>query len=169
MTSPKAESRTGTSNLADDPAAIVPAMSRQAMVNQFAKLAEPRLVELLRIRVRHVFEMTPGRANSSLVVEGIPVQFTLFRTTQPYKDIERFLADDKVIGFVVNPGVLPIVKTITQDTRGRKLLVTRRIQAADYENSLVAHFEHFGMRVVMSFDEVLDETQVAWECLYAVA
>ncbi len=144
-------------------------MTEQAMVDLFAEIAKPRLMDLLRLKVRHVYEMTPGDANSKLDVDGSEVQFKLVRTAQPYKDIERFLAEDKLLGFIVNPGLLPIVKAISTDIRGRKMLVTRRIQAGDDDKGFVAHMDHFGIRVVMSFDAELNETQVVWEALYGVA
>jgi hypothetical protein len=55
------------------------------------------------------------------------------------------------------------------DTRGRKMLVTRKVQARDDGKSLVAHIDHFGIRVMISFDSVLNEAQVVWESLYGVA
>jgi hypothetical protein len=144
-------------------------MTEQAMVDLFGKLAQPRLIELLRLKVRHVYETTPGNADDELVIDGRKVHFKLVRSAQPYKDIERFTANEKVMGFVVGPGVLPIVKAISKDLRGRTMLVTRRIAATHYENGVVAHLDHFGVRVMISFDSVSDETQVVWEALYGVA
>ena len=46
------------------------------------------------------------------------------------------------------------------DIRGRKMLVTRKIQARDGDKGVVAHIDYFGIRVVMSFDSVLNEAQV---------
>jgi len=145
------------------------AMTEQAMVDLFAKLAKLRLMDLLKLKVRHVYETTPGNSNSKLVVDDCEVEFKLLRTVQPYKDIERFVAEDKLIGFVVSPGVLPIVKAISTDIRGRQMLITRRIQARDDDRGVIAHIDHFGVRVMMFFDSVLDETQVVWESLYGVA
>jgi hypothetical protein len=144
-------------------------MTQQAMVDHFAKLAKPRLLDLLKLKVSHVYESNPGHSGSKLVIDGFEVEFRLLRTAQPYKDIERFLADDKLIGFIVNPGVLPIVKAISTDIRGRNLLVTRRIQPRDDDSGAVAHLDHFGIRVMMFFDSDLTEMQVIWECLYGVA
>lgn len=78
----------------------------------------------------------------------------MLRTAQPYKDIERFLTVDKLISFLVNPGVLAIVKAISTDIRGRKMLVTRKIQARDDDKGMVARIDHFEIRVMMSFDSV---------------
>jgi hypothetical protein len=144
-------------------------MTQQAMVELFAKLAQPRLMELLRLKVRHVYEITSGNANDDLVIESHEVQFKLVRSAQLYKDMERFTAEDKVMGFVVSPGVLPIVKAISMDLRGKKILVTRRIQARDSDKGVVAHLDHFGGRVIMSFDSIRNETDVVWEALYGVA
>ena len=143
-------------------------MTEQAMVDLFAKLAKPRLIGLLKLKVRHVYETTPGTVNSGLSVDGCEVEFRLLKTAQPYKDIERFMAEDKIIGFVVSPGVLPIVKAISMDLRGRKLLVTRKIQARADDRGVIAHVDHFGVRVMMFFDSVLNETQLVWESLYWV-
>jgi len=33
---------------------------------------------------------------------------------------------------------------------------------------VVADIDHFGTRVMMSFDSILNETQVVWESLYGV-
>jgi hypothetical protein len=143
-------------------------MTQQAMVELFAKLAQPRLMELLRLKARHVYETTPGNANSKLRIEGSEIQFKLVKSRQPYQDIERFTADDKIMGFVIGPGVLPIVKAISMDLRGKTMLVTRRIQGRDDENGAVAHLDHLGVRVVMSFYPARNETQLVWEALYGV-
>jgi hypothetical protein len=89
--------------------------------------------------------------------------FKSVRSAQPYKNIERFVAEDKVIGFVVNPGLLPIVKAISMDIRGRKMLVTRRIQAREDDKGVVAQLDHFEVRITMFFDPVRSETDVVWE------
>jgi len=144
-------------------------MTKQAMVDLFAKLAQPRLIELLRLKVRHVYEITPGNADSKLVVEGHEVEFKLEKSAQPYQDIERFTVEDKIMGFVIGPGVLPIAKAISLDLRGKTMLVTRRILDRDDEKGVVAHLDHFGVRVNMSFDLIRNETQLVWEALYGVA
>jgi hypothetical protein len=144
-------------------------VTEQEIVDQFAKAAKPRLMDLLKLKIRHVYETTPGNAESTIVIDGNEIQFKSVRSVQPYKDIERFVAEDKVIGFVVNPGLLPIVKAISMDVRGRKMLVTRRIHARDEDKGVVAQLDHFGVRIMMSFDSVRGETQVVWEALWGVA
>jgi hypothetical protein len=141
-------------------------VTEQETVDLFAKAAKPRLMDLLKLKVRHVYETTPGNAKSKVVIDGSAVVFKSVKSAQPYKDIERFVAEDKVIGFVVNPGLLPIVKSISTDIRGRRMLVTRRIQARDDDRGVVAQLDHFGLRIMMSFDPIRSETEVVWECLY---
>lgn len=144
-------------------------MTEQAIVDLFAKAAKPRLMDLLKLKVRHVYKTTPGDAKSKIVIDGSEVVFKSIRSAQPYKEIGRFLAEDKIIGFVVNPGLLPIVKAISMDLRGRKMLVTRRIQARDDDKGIVAHLDHFGIRIMLRVDPVRNETEVVWEALYGVA
>jgi hypothetical protein len=144
-------------------------MTEQHIVDLFAKVAKPRLMDLLKLKVRHVYETTPGDAESIVVIDGNKIRFKSIRTTQPYKDIERFVAEDKVIGFVVNPGLLPIVKAISMDIRGRKMLVTRRIQRRDEDKGVVAQLDHFGVQIMVHVDSVRNETEVVWEALYGFA
>jgi hypothetical protein len=132
-------------------------VTEQEIVNHFAKAAKPRLIDLLKLKVKHVYETAPGVENSKVVIDGSEVEFTKVTTVQDYKGIERFVAEDKIIGFVVNP------------VRGRKMLVTRRIQETDKDKGVVAHLHDFGMRIVMSCDAGRNETHVTWECLYGVA
>jgi hypothetical protein len=143
-------------------------MTEQAMVDQIARIAKPRLMDLLKLKVRHLYEPTLGSANSKVTIDGCEVEFKLLRTAQPYKNIERFLDEDRLMNFIVNPGLLPIVKAVSLAIRGRKLLVTRNMEARDHDKGVVAHIDHFGIRIMMSFDSVLTETQVVWECLYGV-
>jgi hypothetical protein len=153
-------------NLAD---CYTSAVTEQQIVDSFAKAAKPRLMDLLKLKVRHVYETTPGDANSTIMIDGSEIRFKSVRSAQPYKEIGRFVAEDKVIGFVVNPGLLPIVKAISMDVRGRKMLVTRRILAGEGDKGVVAQLDHFGVRIMMSVDPVRDETSVVWEALYGVA
>jgi hypothetical protein len=141
----------------------------QEIVDLFTKVAKPRLMDLLKLKVRHIYETTPGTAGSTLVIDGSEVRFKSTRSTQPYRDIERFVAEDKVMGFIVNPGLLPIVKAIAMDIRGRKMLVTRRIEARGDDRGVAAQLDHFGVRVTMSFDSVRNEANLVWESLYGVA
>jgi hypothetical protein len=151
------------------PGCYTSGVTEQEIVDLFAKAAKPRLMDLLKLKVRHVYETIPGNAESTIVIDGNEIHFKSIRSTQPYRDIERFVVEDKIIGFVVNPGLLPIVKAISMDIRGRKMLVTRRIQAGDDDKGVVAQLDHFGVRIVLNFDSVLNETQVVWEALYGFA
>jgi hypothetical protein len=143
-------------------------MDEQAAVEHFALVAKARLMDLLKLKVRHIYETTPGTADSKLVADGCEVDLKLYRTVQPYKHIERFLAEDKLIGFIVNPGLLSIVKAISVDIRGRRLLVTRKIAAKANDKGVTADMDHFGIRINMYFDSDLEETKIVWECLYGV-
>ena len=67
----------------------------QEIVDSFAKAAKPRLMDLLKLKIRHVYETTPGTANSKTVIDGCEVQFKLIRSAQPYRDIERFVAETR--------------------------------------------------------------------------
>ena len=91
------------------------------------------------------------------------------RTVQPYGDIHRFLAEDKVMGFVVNPGLVALIKAIAFDVRGRRLLVTRRIADRPDDKGVIAHVDGCGVRIMMYYDEDEGETHVVWECLYGVS
>ena len=53
----------------------------------------------------------------------------LKQASQPYRDIERFLGEDKISQYIVGPGLLPVVTALPKDIMGKKLLVTRRVAA----------------------------------------
>ena len=117
----------------------------------------------------HVYDSTSGDANSTSVVLNAPVGLKLTRTFQPYASIERFLRDDKLMGFVINPGLVPLVKAISLAVRGRQLLVTRMVAARDGDQGVVAHVDGFGVRLLMYRDEDSKDTHIVWEGLYGVA
>ena len=139
-------------------------------MDRLAALAGPRLDSLLRLRsVRHVYDPTPGALNSTIVEDGH--KFTLNklkRASQPYRDIERFLSAEKVMQYIVDPGLLPLATALSKDIVGRKLLVTRRVATKDDEQGVSGHLSGFGVRIKMFFDETAGETIVEWNCLYGV-
>jgi hypothetical protein len=139
-------------------------------VDRLAILAMPRLASLLRLRnVRHVYDPTPGTLNSKVVDSGC--EFTLDRlkrASQPYRNIERFLSSEKVMQFIIGPGVLPVVTTLSKDIAGKRLLITRRVAARDGDKGVIGHLDGFGVRLMMYFDEAAGETIVEWNCLYGV-
>jgi len=105
--------------------------------------------------------------NSTVVVDGQKVMLNKFKTaSQPYRDIERFLGEEKVLQYIIGPGVLPVVIALAKDIVGRKLLVTRKVAARDDDKRVVGHLDGFGVRIVVYFDEAANETTVAFECLY---
>lgn len=144
-------------------------MNEQEIVDQFARLAKPRLSELLKLSVQHIYDWTPGDTKSIFVTDNSKIALKLVRTVQPYGDIKRFVTEDKVMGFVVNPGLVPIVKAISMDIRGRQLLVTRKIAARDDDKGVLAHVDGFGVRIMMYFDADQNDTNLVWECLYGAA
>ncbi len=144
-------------------------MSPQALAELFAKVAKPRLLDLLKLKsVEHVYDPTPGRAPASFLYQGREISLKLHKTTQPYKDVLRFVSAEKVQAYILDPGLLPAVKSILTDVRGRRVLVTRRVGPKDgAENAGVGHLDGFGMRLVVQVDSI-DEWQLTWECLYGV-
>ena len=145
-------------------------MIQQETVDRIAVLAEPHLTGLLRLRsARHIYEPTPGALNSKVVVNGSTVTLDkLKRACQPYRNIERFLSDDKMMQFIVAPGLLPIVTALSKEIMGKKVLVTRRVAAMDADKGVVAHLDGFGVRIMMYLDQTAGETIVECNCLYGV-
>lgn len=144
-------------------------MNEQEMVDHFARLAKPRLLDLLRLKVPHIYDDTPGQANSTVLADNVEISLKLKKTLQPYAGIERFVNEEKEMGFLINPGLIPLVKAITGEVRGRQLLVTRKIAARDDDRGVFAHVDGFGVRVVMYKDADHPDTHLVWECLYGVA
>jgi hypothetical protein len=119
--------------------------------------------------VRHIYDSTPGELNSKFVEDDHEVSLNkLKRALQPYRDIERFLSDEKVMQYIIGPGLLPVVTALSKDLMGRKLLVTRKVAERDDDKGVVGHLDGFGVRIMMYFDEAAGDTIVAWECLYGV-
>jgi hypothetical protein len=107
--------------------------------------------------------------NSVVVVDGNEVLLSkLKRTSQPYGHIDRFLADDRVTQFIIDPRLLPLATAISKDILGKNVLVTRRVAARDDDKGVVGHLDDFGVRIMMYFDESAGETIVEWNCLYGV-
>jgi hypothetical protein len=144
-------------------------MTDQEIVDYFARLAKPRLLELLKLTVPHLYDPRPGRAEAKADDNDSDVGLKLVRTVQPYADIQRFLAEEKVMGFVVNPGLVALIKVIALEVRGRRMLVTRQIAPRGDDRGVVAHVEGCGVRVMMYYDEDEGDTHVVWECLYGVS
>jgi hypothetical protein len=146
-------------------------MNPQAMADLFAKLAKPRLMDLLRLKsVEHIYDPTPGRAPAKFLHKGREISLDkLQKTSQPYKDIHRFVSEDRVQAFILDPGLLPAVKSILIDVRGRRLLATRKVGPKEAaENAAVSHLDGFGMRIVLRLDPSTNECTLGWECLYGV-
>ena len=143
-------------------------MNPQAIADFFAKMAKPRLLGLLKLKsIEHMYDPMPGRAPAKFVYQGREISLKLHKTTQPYKDILRFVSEERVQAFILDPGLLPAVKAILTDVRGRRLLVTRKVGPKELEKGAVGHLDGFGMRVVLQMVPG-DEWHVTWECLYGV-
>ncbi len=149
---------------------ILRAVKEQETVDRLAALATPRLANLLRLRsVKHIYDPTPGALNSAVVEDGHKVILDKFkRASQPYRGIERFLSDEKVMEYIIGPGLLPVVMAVSKDIMGKKLLVTRRLAARDDDKGVAGHFDGFGVRIMMYFDRGAEETILEWSCLYGV-
>jgi hypothetical protein len=145
-------------------------VSEQEIVDRLAILAKPRLTSLLRLKsVRHVYQPTPSALNSAVTVDGKEFKLDkLKRSSQPYSAIDRFLSDERVTQFIIDPGLLPLVTALSKDILGKKLLVTGRIAARKDDQGVVGHLDGFGIRIMMYFDEAARETIVEWNCLYGV-
>jgi len=145
-------------------------VNEQETVDRIAVLAGPRVTALLRLRsVRHIYDPTPGALNSTFVENDAKVSLDKMKTaSQPYKDIERFLVEEKVGQYIVGPGVLPVVTALSQAIMRKTLLVTRRLSASRSDRGVVAHVEGFGIRIMMHFDETAGETILVWQCLFGV-
>ena len=89
-------------------------------------------------------------------------------TRQPYVDIERFVNEEKEMGFIINPGLVPLVKAIASDARGRSVLVTRQIAVSAADPGVAAHLDGFGVRITIR-DRGSNEVDVIWQCLYGAA
>ena len=146
-------------------------MTAQETADHFAFLAKPRLASLLRLSTaRHIYDPTPGSMNSQSVEAGTTVILNRWKhDQQPYKDLERFVSDERVMRSVIDPGLLPIAKAISRDVLGRQILITRRIAPKENDRGTIAHIDGYGIRVLVHFDALAAETIVAWECLYGVA
>ena len=144
-------------------------MTEQEMVDHFARMAKLRLLELFRLKVPHIYDRTPGDVNSTSMVRQVLLGLKLARTVQRYAFIERFVDEDKLMGFVVNPGLIPIVKAMSLEVRGRQLLVTRRIAARGDDKGVIAHIDGFGVRLLMCREGDGNDTRLIWEALYGAA
>ncbi len=140
----------------------------QNAVNRLALLAQPRLLSLLRLSsARHVYDPMPGLPGARFYAdEGEVVLNEFKRVVQDYKSIERFLAEDKAMQFLVVPGLVPLVKAISLDVLGRKVLVTREPAPRETDKGAVGHMPAFGMRLLLNVEPA--QTTLTWECLWGV-
>ena len=152
----------------DETPVPAPLLNAEEKVALFIRKATPRLVDLLKLKVEHFYDERPGRDGATTVTDKGAVKLKLMRASQPYSGMDRFASEDKVMGFVVNPGLLPIVKSMVFAAQGRKLLVTRRIEALPGDRGTVGYLDNYGIRVILKFDAETNESTVVWEWLFGV-
>lgn len=129
-------------------------MTAQETADRIAFLAASRILALVRLSTAtHVYDPTPGTATPT-------------RHEQRYRDLDRFMTDERVIGSVIDPGLLPIAKGISRAVLGQRILTTRRIAAKKNDQGSFAHVVGYGIRIGIRRDE--EDTVVAWECLCGV-
>jgi|GEM_PF-1556955 len=145
-----------------------PPLNAEEMVALFIAKAKPRLVDLLKLKVEHFYDERPGLDGSTTKTDKGEVKLKLLRTSQPYGGMDRFATEEKVMGFVVNPGLLPIVKSMVFAAQGRKLLVTRRIESVGPERGTVGYIDGYGIKVILTYDAATNESTVAWQWLFGV-
>lgn len=140
----------------------------QPTADRFATLASARIPSMLQLRsTRHVYDPVAGDVNSVTEVEGKEVVLKHWRRAeQPYRDLNRFATDERVMQHVIDRGLLPIVTALSKEIMGKRLLVTRRPAPRKGDRGVVAHLEGYGIRIVIHFDSAKEDTIVAWECLY---
>lgn len=140
----------------------------QPTADRFAALAAARMPSMFQLRsTRHVYDPTPGDVNSVSAVDGRDVVLKHWRRAeQPYRDLDRFSTNERVMQHIIDRGLLPIVMTLAKEIMGKKLLVTRWPEPRNPTPGVVAHLDGYGIRIVIRFDAATEDTIVAWECLY---
>ncbi len=140
----------------------------QPTADRFATLATARMPSLLQLRSTvHFYDPEPGDVNAVSTANGQQVTLMHWRRAeQPYRDLNRFSSDERVMQHVIDRGLLPIVTTLTKEIMGKKLLVTRRPAPRKGDRGVVAHLDGYGIRIKIHFDSAAEDTIVAWECLY---
>ena len=140
----------------------------QPTADRFAKLATARMASMFQLRsTEHVYDATPGDVNSVTLALGKEVVLKHWRRVEePYRDLNRFSTDERVMQHIIDRGMLPIVTTLAKEIMGKKLLVTRRPSPRKGDRGVVAHLEGYGIRIKIHFDAAAEDTIVAWECLY---
>jgi hypothetical protein len=58
-------------------------------VNLFVKAAKPRLMDLLKLKIGHVYETKPGNVGSTLLIDGDEIRLKSIRTVRPWRYIRR--------------------------------------------------------------------------------
>jgi hypothetical protein len=140
----------------------------QPTADRFAALASARMATMFQLRSTvHVYDPEPGDVNSVSIALGKKVVLKDWRRAeQPYRDLDRFSTEERVMQHVIDRGLLPIVTTLSKEIMGKKLLVTRRPSPRKSDLGVVAHLDGYGIRIEVHFDAAAEDVIVAWECLY---
>ena len=146
-------------------------MTPQETVDRIARLAKPRIESLLRLQsVEHIHDPVPGDLQSTTVHNGQTIVYDRMKEAlQPYKDLERFNTEERVMSRIIDLGLLPIVTALMQAIRAKRYLVTRNIARKSTDKGVQAHIEGIGVRISLYFDARTGDTIVAWHSLHGVA
>jgi len=134
--------------------AILGPVTDQEAVNRIAALAGARAAQLLRLRsVKHIYDSTPGLLNSTFVENGHKITLDKWKSSsQPYRDIERFMVEEKVMQYIVGPGLLPVVTALSKSDHGTENCWSHaKWPQGIVTRGVVGHLEGFGVRVMMFF------------------
>lgn len=118
----------------------------------------------------HFYDPEPGDVNSVTIADSTKVVLKNWRRVeQPYRDLNKFASDERVMQHVIDQGLLPIVLTLSKESFGRKVLVTRRPALRPEDKGVVAYLDGYGIRIQIHLDPESENTIVGWECLYGLA
>ena len=146
-------------------------MTPQETVDRIARLAKPRIESLLRLQsVQHIYDASPGDLQSITTYNGLAIVCDRMKEAlQPYKDLERFNTEERVMSRIIDLGLLPIVTALMQAIRAKRYLVTRKIAAKPTDKGVSAHIEGIGVRISLYYEARSGDTIVAWHSLHGVA
>ena len=115
--------------------------------------------------MQHIYDPTPGKLHDTTVVDGLTLVANRFKQAlQPYRDLNAFTTDERIMPHVIDAGLVPVVKALMQEIRGQQYLLTRNMIDAKVGSS--SYIEGIGVRIRIYTDEDADDTIVAWEVLY---
>lgn len=137
------------------------------MIEGFAAIVSERLKVTLPKGFTLVYEESPGEANSVLTVDDSQIVLDKLQQVRvPIANIESHESTRLLLIKAVDT----LVDAISNDIKGKALLVTRPPALVHDPPGKVAYVKGFGMRIVVKFNlQTLDRHDVYVECLYGVA